>query len=313
MTKTPRIAPRRLSLLIWAELVLLGTIWGGSFVANSLALQGFGFLPTVALRLGGACVVLWAFVWWRGLAMPRGAGIWGAFAVMGFLNNALPFSLITWGQAQGVPAGLAAIINASTALFGVLIAAMVFPDERLGLRRLLGVGVGFLGVTVAIGIGTLAAFTPASAGQMACLAAALSYGLSGAWARARLSHLPPQVAAAGMLTASAAMTLPFALWSGLPGAAPPLQAWAAVAYLALVSTALAYLMLYRLIAAAGAGNASLTTLVAAPMAVTLGGLILGEGLGFRALAGFGLIALGLILLDGRMLRHFSRAAGRKPG
>jgi drug/metabolite transporter (DMT)-like permease len=173
----------------WAELVLLGAIWGGSFVGNSLALSAFGILPTVALRLTGACLVLWAYVLWRGLPLPRGWRIWGAFAVMGLFNNALPFSLITWGQ-QTVPAGLAAIINSSTAIFGVLIAALVFPDERLSPRKLTGVAIGFLGVIVAIGIGTLASFSPASAGQLACLAAAASYGLSAAWARARLSHLP---------------------------------------------------------------------------------------------------------------------------
>lgn len=296
----------------WAELVLLGTIWGGSFVGNRLALDSFGIFPTVAFRLTGACLVLWAFVLWRGLALPRGWRIWAAFAVMGFLNNALPFSLITWGQLT-VPSGLAAILNASTAIFGVVIAALAFRDERLGRRKMAGVAVGFLGVTVAIGLGNLAAFRPGSLGQLACLLAAVSYGLSGAWARARLSHLPPQVAAAGMLTTSAAMTLPFALATGLPAVAPPPQAWAAVAYLALVSTALAYLLLYRLIAAAGAGNASLSTLIAAPMAVTLGGLILGEGLPARAFAGFALIAAGLLILDGRLLRHFSRAAAGKPG
>ncbi|MBE2275965.1 MAG: DMT family transporter [Rhodobacteraceae bacterium] len=296
----------------WAELVLLGAIWGGSFVGNSLALSAFGILPTVALRLTGACLVLWAYVLWRGLPLPRGWRIWGAFAVMGLFNNALPFSLITWGQ-QTVPAGLAAIINSSTAIFGVLIAALVFPDERLSPRKLTGVAIGFLGVIVAIGIGTLASFSPASAGQLACLAAAASYGLSAAWARARLSHLPPQVAAAGMLTTSAAMTLPFAAMTGLPATPPPASAWVALAYLALISTALAYLLLYRLIAAAGAGNASLNTLVAAPMAVTLGGLILGEGLPLRAFAGFALIATGLLILDGRIWRHFSRARAHRPG
>ncbi|MGA0542338.1 DMT family transporter [Neotabrizicola sp. VNH66] len=291
------------------ELLFLGVIWGGSFIGNSVALGAVGVFPTVAFRLTGACLVLWAFVLWRGLAVPRGWRIWGAFAVMGLLNNALPFSLITWGQ-QTVPAGLAAIINSSTAIFGVLIASLAFRDERLGLRRVLGVITGFLGVSVAIGLHNLSALDPASVGQLACLTAAVSYGLSGAWARRHLSHLPPQVAAAGMLTTSAAMTLPLAVWTGLPHGLPPLPVWGALLYLALISTALAYLLLYRLIAAAGAGNASLNTFVAAPTAMILGAVILGESLPARAYPGFALIALGLLLLDGRILRYFSRA---RPG
>ena len=297
---------------LWAELALLGAIWGGSFVANRVALGDFGVMPTVTFRLTGACLVLWAFVLWRRLPIPRGAGIWLAFGVMGFLNNALPFTLITWGQ-QSVPSGLAAIINASTALFGVLIAALAFRDERLGPRRLFGVVIGFAGVSVAIGLHNLSALDPASLGQLACLCAAVSYGLSGAWARSRLSHLPPQVAAAGMLTASAAMTLPLAVWSGLPPMDQTPQVWAALTYLALISTALAYLLLYRLIAAAGAGNASLNTFVAAPSAMIMGALLLGESLPLRAYPGFALIALGLLILDGRLWRYFSRAWARKPG
>ncbi len=295
----------------WAELFLLGGLWGGSFVGNGLAIGAFGVFPTVAFRLTGACLVLWAYVGARGLPVPRGLRIWRDFAVMGFLTNALPFSLITWGQ-QTVPAGLAAILNAATAFFGVIVAALVFHDERLGARRLAGVATGFLGVSLAIGLHNLAALDPASLGQLACLAAALSYGLAGAWGRARLGHLPPQVAAAGMLTMSAAMTLPLAVAGGLPGWHQPWAVWAALAYLALFSTALAYLLLYRLIAAAGAGNASLTTLIAAPLAMVLGALILDESLPARAYPGFALIVLGLLLLDGRVLAHFSRARPGKP-
>lgn len=291
----------------WAELILLGVIWGGSFVSNRIALGEVGVMFTVAFRLTGACLVLWAYVLWRGLRMPVDLRSWTAFAVMGFLNNALPFSLITWGQ-QTVPSGLAAIINASTAIFGVLIASLAFRDERLGLRRVVGVLVGFGGVSVAIGLHNLTALDPASIGQMACLCAAMSYGLSGAWARSRLSHLPPQVAAAGMLTASAAMTLPFALWNGLPSLDQPAQVWGALLYLALISTALAYLLLYRLIAAAGAGNASLNTFVAAPTAMIMGAVLLQEALPLRAYPGFALIALGLLILDGRVIRYFSRAS-----
>ncbi|MFT4149527.1 MAG: DMT family transporter [Paracoccaceae bacterium] len=303
---------KHMSGRIWAEMTVLGCLWGGSFVANRVALAEFGVFATVAFRLTGGALVLWAVVRAKGLALPRQGRVWAAFAVMGFFNNALPFTLITWGQ-QTVPAGLAAIINSSTAIFGVLIAALAFRDERLSTRKLAGVLVGCFGVAVAIGLHQLTGFNPSSAGQLACLAAAVSYGISGAWARAHLTHLPPQVAAAGMLTASAAMTLPLALWQGLPGLDHSPQVWGALLYLALISTALAYLLLYRLIAAAGAGNASLNTLIAAPMAMVFGAILLGEALPARAYAGFALIAAGLLILDGRLIGHFSRALRRATG
>lgn len=306
------MAQKQMTGRLWAEMVLLGTLWGGSFVANRFALGAFGVFPTVAFRLAGACIVLWLVVRMQGLPLPRGWRIWGTLAVMGFLNNALPFSLITWGQ-QTVPAGLAAIINSSTAIFGVLIAAMAFRDESLSMRKLSGVAVGCFGVAVAIGLHQLTALNAASLGQLACLAAAVSYGLSGSWARARLAHLPPQVAAAGMLTTSSAMMLPLAWWQGAPDWHQPPQVWAALIYLALISTALAYLLLYRLIAAAGAGNAALNTLIAAPMAMIFGAILLDEALPTRAYGGFALIGLGLLILDGRVIDHFSRALRRVTG
>ena len=147
MTPQKTIPPRA-----WAELLLLATIWGGSFISNRLALNEVPVLTTVAFRVTGACLLLWVYVRLRGLDIPRSPRIWAAFLVMGLLNNALPFTLITWGQLT-IPSGLAAIVNASTAIFGVLTAALLFRDERLTARRLTGVLLGFTGVAVAIGLG----------------------------------------------------------------------------------------------------------------------------------------------------------------
>jgi drug/metabolite transporter (DMT)-like permease len=296
MTPQKSIPPRA-----WAELLLLATIWGGSFISNRLALNEVPVLTTVAFRVAGACILLWVYVRLRRLPVPRSPRIWLAFLAMGLLNNALPFTLITWGQLT-IPSGLAAIVNASTAIFGVLVAALAFRDERLTARRLTGVLTGFAGVAVAIGLQALATLNLASLPQLALVAAAISYALAAAFARRVLGGLPPQVAAAGMLTGSSLLMLPTALWiDGPPVLTHGAQVWGALGYLAILSTAGAYLLYYRVLGMAGAGNLSLVTLLTAPVAIVMGALILNEALPLRAYAGFALIALGLLIIDGRLL------------
>ena len=296
MTPQKSIPPRA-----WAELLLLATIWGGSFISNRLALNEVPVLTTVAFRVAGACILLWVYVRLRRLPVPRSPRIWLAFLAMGLLNNALPFTLITWGQLT-IPSGLAAIVNASTAIFGVLVAALAFRDERLTARRLTGVLLGFAGVAVAIGLQALATLNLASLPQLALVAAAISYALAAVFARRMLGGLPPQVAAAGMLTGSSLLMLPTALWiDGPPVLTHGAQVWGALGYLAIISTAGAYLLYYRVLGMAGAGNLSLVTLLTAPVAIVMGALILNESLPLRAYAGFALIALGLLIIDGRLL------------
>jgi drug/metabolite transporter (DMT)-like permease len=285
----------------WAELLLLATIWGGSFISNRLALNEVPVLTTVAFRVAGACILLWVYVGLRRLPVPRSFRIWLAFLAMGLLNNALPFTLITWGQLT-IPSGLAAIVNASTAIFGVLVAALAFRDERLTARRLTGVLLGFAGVAVAIGLHALTTLNLTSLPQLALVAAAISYAVAAAFARRVLGGLPPQVAAAGMLTGSSLLMLPTALWiDGPPVLTHGAQVWGALGYLAILSTAGAYLLYYRVLGMAGAGNLSLVTLLTAPVAIVMGALILNEALPLRAYAGFALIALGLLIIDGRLL------------
>ena len=286
----------------------LALIWGGSFVANRQALTGLPVLTIVALRVLGGATALWLWVALRGLPVPRGGRWIAACAVMGLLNNVVPFCLIVWGQTQ-IPAGLAGILNASTAVFAVLVAAAVFPDERLTPARALGVALGLGGVILAVGPRALSAFDLRSTAQLACLAAAVSYAISGAFARTALKGIRPEVSAAGMLTAASALLVPVALWhDGLPQAAPALPVLASLAYLSLAASALAYILFYAVLRLAGAGNLGLVTLLVAPVAIVLGALIFGERLTAGALAGFGLIALGLLVMDGRIAlptRRFS--------
>ena len=299
------ITQKSLSASAWAELFLLGLIWGGVFLANRLALNEIGVLSLVAHRVVGAALVLWAVVLIRRLPVPSDPRIWGAFLVMGLLNNILPFTLLNWAQLS-IESGLASIFNATTAIFGVIVAALVFSDERLSARKALGVALGFLGVATAIGLSNLTRLDPRSLAQLAAVAATLSYAFAGAWARTTLKGLSPQVAAAGMLTASSVMILPVA-WSveGPLDLALMPTTWAAIGFASLIATAGAYLLYYRLLAVAGAGNLLLVTLLIPPFAILLGWLVLGETLAPRALTGFALLAFGLAVIDGRIFRVFS--------
>jgi drug/metabolite transporter (DMT)-like permease/opacity protein-like surface antigen len=289
-----------LSARAWAELLLLSLLWGGSFLAIRTALDEIGVFWAVAHRVGWAAAALWLYVLLFRLPLPRSPRVWGAFLVMGLLNNVIPFGLMAWGQLH-IPTGLTAILNAATAIWGVLVAALVFADERLTARRALGVTLGFLGVATAIGPGALLALDLRSLAQLAVIAGTLSYALAGSWARATLSGLAPQVAAAGMLTGSSLVAIPAALFvEGPPALDLAPATLAAIAYYALAATALAYLLYYRVLAAAGSGNLLLCTLLIAPVAIVLGALVRDETLAPAAYAGFALLALGLLVLDGRL-------------
>lgn len=294
---------KSLSGRAWAELLLLSLLWGGSFLSIRIALDEIGFVTAVAHRVFWAALVLWAVVALLRLPVPRSPRVWGAFLVMGLLNNVIPFSLMTWGQLH-IETGLTSILNAATAIFGVLVAALVFRDERLTLRRGLGVALGFSGVAVAIGLDNLAQFDLQSLAQLAVLGGTLSYALASSWARVTLSGLAPQVAAAGMLTGSSLVMLPAAfLLDGVPSLALQAETLVAIAYYALAATALAYLLYYRVLAMAGSGNLMLCTLLIPPVAIVLGAWVRGEDLLPQAYLGFALLALGLVILDGRVMRR----------
>ncbi|MEM7752771.1 MAG: DMT family transporter, partial [Pseudomonadota bacterium] len=265
-----------------------------------------GFLSSVSHRVLWAALVLWGIVLIRRLPIPTNPKLWGAFLIMGLLNNVLPFSLMAWGQLH-IETGLTAILNAATAIWGVLVAALIFPDERLTARRMIGVLIGFLGVATAIGLANVTQLDLRSLAQIAVIAGTVSYAFAGSWARAQLGGVSPLVSAAGMLTGSTLIMLPvsYAIEGPLPLDMAP-RTWGAIAYYALAATAFAYLLYYRILAAAGAGNLLLVTLMIPPVAILLGAWAREEALTLNAYLGFSLLALGLLILDGRMWTVFNR-------
>ncbi|WP_207484817.1 DMT family transporter [Arenibaculum pallidiluteum] len=284
----------------WALLGVLSVLWGGSFFFAKIAVAEIPPLTLALGRVALAAAALGIVLRARGLAMPRGCGPWLAFAGMGVLNNLVPFTLIFWGQTR-IGSGLAAILNATTPLWGVVLAHLLTRDERLTPARLGGVLAGFAGVVVMVGPAALAGLGGETAAQLAVLGAALSYGLAGIYGR-RFRGQEPLVTAMGQVSMTTLMLVPLALTVDRPWTLPmPGPAsWAALTGLALLSTALAYVIFFRILARAGATNVVLVTFLIPVSALLLGTLVLGERLELRHLGGMGLIALGLAAIGGRL-------------
>jgi drug/metabolite transporter (DMT)-like permease len=291
----------------WLILLVLAVIWGGAFFFIGVAVRHVQPLTYVWLRLTIGSAALWSYMVLRRepVALPR--QVWGSILLLAILNNALPFALFGWGQTH-IASGLASILNATTPIWGVVVAHFLTRDERMTPRKIAGVLLGFAGVAAMIGPSLLSSMGSSGLAELACVAASLSYALAAVWARRfkRLGISPFSVTT-GQLTAGALVMLPVSMIVDRPWthALPPASAWAAIAALAIFCTAFGYVLYFRLIEHAGATNALLVTLLVPPVAIVLGGLFLNETLAAQDFLGLGLIALGLAAIDGRLLSRVS--------
>ena len=294
----------RLGPMDWGLLVLLSLLWGGSFLCVGIAVQELPVLTIIALRVSLAALVLWGIALFSGHRLPRGRKTWQAFLALGLLNNVIPFGLIVFGQ-QTIGAGLAAILNATTPLWTVLIAALFLADERFSKQKLFGVLLGLVGVIVMVGPDSLAGISRNLGAQLAVLGATLSYAFASVFGRrfaaAKISSLHT---ALGQVTASSFILVPLALMIDTPWAsALPSQATIfAILGLAVLSTAGGYLLFFNILERAGATNVSLVTLLIPPSAIAMGMLFLEETLQGIHFIGLALIILGLLSLQGRLFR-----------
>jgi len=299
---TPAIT-LRMGARDWAILLFLSVLWGGSFFFIDVAVESVAPLTLVLVRVTIAAAILLALLKATGRPLPLARATIGPFIVLALVNNAIPFTLFAWGQ-QHIASGLASILNATTPLWAVLVAHFFTADEKATPLKVLGVGVGFAGVAVMIGGDLLLDITGANLlAQLACLGATLCYALAGVHARRfRAMGVPPMTVSAGQLAACALVMLPLVLafeppWSA---AAPSSRAMLSILALAIFSTALAYILYFRLIDTAGATNAILVTFLIPATAILLGATLLGESLAPRHFAGLALIVLGLAAIDGRV-------------
>jgi len=302
---------RRMGGAEWGYLLALGFAWGGVFLFNRLALGDFPPFTLVFLRLGIAAPLLLALVHAQGERMPRSPKTWAAFFLMGILNNALPFTLFVWAQ-QTISSGLASIINALTPVATALVCHAMTTDEKLTRAKAAGVLLGLAGVIALIGPGALGGLGHDVIAELVLLLAPISYAFAGLWGR-RFRELPVAVPAAGMVTCSALTMLPVALLHDEPWRlAPGLVASLAVLATAVIATALAYWLYFRILKTAGATNLLLVTILMPPIALLLGAIVLSERITGSALIGLGLIFLGLAAIDGRLLGWIGRRRGRRP-
>ena len=297
----------------WLWLCLLSCLWGSAFIFMEVALPTFSPLLIVLGRMGVAAIVLNGVLWSqpksRGLLQTMPLSIWLKCGGLSLLNNLLPFGFVVWGQ-QHISASLASILIAAAPLFTVVL-AVFWVSERLSVSRSLGVVLGFAGVVVLVGPEVLRGFNLQGLGELAILAAALSYAVAG-FVGGRFKAIPSQLLSTMTVTMGALMMVGLTGAIALTSDQPLLTAWSwpagvAVVCLGLFSTASAYLIYYRLLAQAGVVNTSLVSFLVPLSTLILGAALLGERLDAASGVGMSLILAGLAVLDGRVLKKFRAA------
>lgn len=306
---------QRMTTKDWAMLLMLSFLWGGSFFFIGVAVTELPPLTIVFLRVGLAAVTLWAIALLSGYKVPRSIAVWRTFALMGLVSNAIPFSLIVWGQTH-IGAGLASIINAATPLFTILIAGLFLADEHMTAQKIIGVMAGLAGVIVLIGPSALLELgfdmDKSTLAQLAIIGAALSYGCATVFGRRfKAMGISPFHTAAGQVTASTLILFPLVMIIERPYelATPSASVWLSIVSLAVFSTALAYILFFRILESSGATNVVLVTFLVPVTANFLSWLVLDEQLHGRYFVGMAIIGLGLAAIDGRLwakLKAFSK-------
>ena len=292
----------------WAMVITLSLVWGGAFFFGGVAVKELPPFTVVFARVFFGALTLWLVVAALRIPVPRDWSLVGVFLGMSLLNNVIPFSLIFWGQTH-IASGLAAILNATTPLFTVLVAHGLTVDEKITPSRAIGVIVGFAGVAVMIGGAAIDTFGVGIWAQLAILGAAVSYAFAGVYGR-RFKRLgvDPVMTATGQVTASTVILLPVILVIDQPWLlpVPSMAVFGSLVGLGVLSTAFAYILFFRILSAAGATNLSIVTFLIPVSAIILGILFLDEVLEPKHIVGMALIGAGLACIDGRMLRVFRR-------
>jgi drug/metabolite transporter (DMT)-like permease len=286
-----------MSLLACAFLLLLAGLWGAAFLFIRIAVLELGPLPLMATRVWVAGLVLLVYARVVG-RWPRTWARWRAFVLLGGLNAALPFTMIAFAELT-LSASLAAILNATTPLFTALVAAASL-HEPLGTRKLCGLALGFTGVAVVVGLGPLVVTPSLVLAAGASLLAACLYGIGGVYAKARFQDVPPLDLAIGQQVGAGLILLAPAL-ANPPAGFPATPTVLSVVALAVLCTALAYLLYFQLLAVVGPTNTLSVTFLIPAFAVLWGALFLREPLGAGLFVGLGVIVLGVVLVTGLAL------------
>ena len=290
-------------------LLLLASIWGASYLLIKVGIRDFEPTTLMSLRMLLAFVPLFAFLCFRRGSVRRAAGDLRATARAGFLlglaYGAIPFTLIAWGE-KHVDSGVAAIANSTVPIFVVLLAIRFKPSERVSGLRLLGVGIGLVGVAILVGVHPRGGWW-AVAGTLAVVLSSLSFACGGLYGQTRAGHADATVLATTSMLCGGLVLLPFGVVQ-MPGHVPGWKPIAALLALAFVGTALAQLILYRLLGSHGASKTALVAYLLPALALFYGALILGEPVTASALGGLAVILAGVALGSGVLRDRFRRPA-----
>jgi drug/metabolite transporter (DMT)-like permease len=304
-----------MAVITWCKLIVLSILWGGTFFAVAIALRAWPPLTLVLARVALAAAILIPIVFALGQRLPHHARVWCDFVVMAILNNMIPFALIFYGQTV-VASGIASVINAATPLMTLLVARAIAGEPIAG-HKLSGVVIGLAGVANLMApsvmdlMQTRSGDAALALGMLACLGATLSYGVAGLWGR-RFKDVPPIVSATSQLVCSTLLLAPVVFLVDRPWLlpAPATETLVAIVSLAVLSTALAYILFFDIMAKAGADNVMLVTLLIPASAIALGVSVLGERLAAHQIIGALVITASLLVIDGRLFGV--KAAANKP-
>ena len=284
----------------WTLLFTLGFIWGGTFYFTEVLLQSMTPFHIVFFRVAIAATAMQVYLRIRGKRMPLDPISLKQFLIMGLFNNALPFSMIVFGQ-QYITAGLASILNSSTAFVTVILAGVIMSDEKITPPRIIGTALGVFGVAVTIGLDHLSTLSLASIGQFMIILAAFSYAIASMYGKRRVRDLDVEVSATGMLTGAVFWMLILSLvFEGVPVMALETAPILAILAFAIPCTCVAYILYFAILKLAGAGNTMLVTIIIPVFALIIDATILGESIKAQEVTGFVIIALGLLILSGKL-------------
>ncbi|MBX9587937.1 MAG: DMT family transporter [Hyphomonadaceae bacterium] len=308
-TSTAAGAPLRLGAAEWGLIALQSMLWGSGYFFIAIAQPELPAFTIAALRTIPASITLLTIVLALGYRLPATLAEWRLFILFSVFNTVLPFVLIVWGQARAT-GGMAAILNATAPLFGILLAHLLTHDEKLSWNKLAGILVGIAGVGILVGYDFVFGSSADLLARLVLLAAPLCYVSANIYVRTRLGHYPPFVVAVMQMVGAIFVAFPLALVIDQPWTlpAPSLKVLAAIVGMGVFGSALASLCHFTVLQRAGATNASLVTLIMPLTPILLGGIFLGDRLTPRDLAGALVIAAALVIIDGRIFRR-SRVAG----
>ncbi|MFM7679580.1 MAG: DMT family transporter [Roseiflexaceae bacterium] len=274
----------------------LGAIWGAAFMLIKIIVADVAPATLVAVRIAITAIVLWVVMRSSGVSLPRTRQDWQNFYSVGMFGLVIPFLLISWGQ-RLIPSSTTAILGATTPLFTALINIFTRNDDKITVERVVGLTIGFVGVLIAIGITTVS--NGSWAGELCVLGAAVCYAISALYSRRVFSGMAPIVPSTGQMLASTSLLIPIALvWDGIPTAWPSTTSIVALVILAVVCTAVAYIMYYHLISSIGATKSSMVSYLIAPFGVVYGFVFLQEAITSNALIGLVIIIAGIVIAGG---------------